>query len=118
MFQIRNRNFYQETRKVPQSHHKICLYVDYVFDVPPTAKIMRKHEGLKKPCTKYMAPDLQLQDQLLNNFAMEASILTTSFRYDCLLVVDSVAALGGCPMFMDKWGTYLQIRKFEYTRNV
>lgn len=24
-------------------------------------------------------------------------------KYDCLLVVDSVAALGGVPMFMDKW---------------
>ena len=28
------------------------------------------------------------------------------FRYDCLLIVDSVAALGGVPMFMDKWGKF------------
>ena len=26
------------------------------------------------------------------------------FRYNCLLVVDSVAALGGVPLYMDKWG--------------
>lgn len=26
-----------------------------------------------------------------------------SFRYDCLLVVDTVASLGGTPFFMDKW---------------
>lgn len=25
------------------------------------------------------------------------------FRYDCLLVVDTVASLGGTPFFMDKW---------------
>lgn len=25
------------------------------------------------------------------------------FRYDCLLIVDTVASLGGTPFFMDKW---------------
>ncbi len=26
-----------------------------------------------------------------------------NFRYGCFLIVDSVAALGGVPMYMDKW---------------
>ena len=35
--------------------------------------------------------------------------LLLNFRYDCLLVVDSVAALGGVPLFMDKWGNIYTI---------
>ena len=27
-------------------------------------------------------------------------------RYDCLLLVDTVASLGGVPFFMDKWGEH------------
>lgn len=26
------------------------------------------------------------------------------YRYDCLLAVDTVASLGGVPMFADRWG--------------
>ena len=32
------------------------------------------------------------------------TFICSCFRYDCLLIVDSVAALGGVPLFMDKWG--------------
>ena len=31
-------------------------------------------------------------------------IFSFFFRYNCLLIVDSVAAMGGVPLFMDKWG--------------
>lgn len=30
-------------------------------------------------------------------------------RYDCLLLVDTVASLGAVPFFMDRWGQYLSI---------
>lgn len=26
------------------------------------------------------------------------------YRYECLLIVDTVASLGAVPFFMDKWG--------------
>ena len=35
-------------------------------------------------------------------------------RYNCLLIVDTVASLGGLPFFMDKWGMVicLSLSKF------
>ena len=34
-------------------------------------------------------------------------------RYNSLLVVDSVAAMGGVPLFMDKWGEGFDNRLFR-----
>ena len=31
-------------------------------------------------------------------------LCSVSYRYNCLLLVDTVASLGGVPMFMDEWG--------------
>ena len=36
------------------------------------------------------------------------------FRYDCLLIVDSVAALGGVAVFMDKWGMLKSLCKRDH----
>lgn len=37
-------------------------------------------------------------------------LLFIFFRHNCLLIVDSVAALGGVPMFMDKWGKFTSVQ--------
>ena len=44
---------------------------------------------------------------MLKECALKVKVNMNHFvhRYDCLLLVDSVAACGGVPMYMDQWGT-------------
>lgn len=41
--------------------------------------------------------------QIITRFKNFAFFFLVFYRYDCLLVVDTVASLGGTPFFMDKW---------------
>ena len=38
---------------------------------------------------------------------MHATWIPSSCRHNCLLLVDTVAALGGTPFYMDKWGEWM-----------
>ena len=53
-----------------------------------------------------LTEEIKAGEQFSWTFRLWKIIITVFyiFRYDCILIVDSVAALGGVPMFMDKWG--------------
>ena len=48
-----------------------------------------------------------IQSVLIRGVPLSIIINASLSRYDCLLVVDTVASLGGVPFFMDKWGISL-----------
>ena len=44
--------------------------------------------------------------QVSHYWAPDSLITMNSFRYNCLLLVDTVASLGAAPFFMDRWGRH------------